>query len=97
MCVVSLIWVWHYDSELFQMMHLKTKDLVVLKFRKNNVFSQNDKILPEKFNVQVGTKRYMAPELISNKLNPKDFSQFKMADIYSMALVMWEVAIRVEV
>lgn len=58
---------------------------------------QNDKILPEKFNVQVGTKRYMAPELISNKLNPKDFSQFKMADIYSMALVMWEVAIRVEV
>uniref|UniRef100_A0A8R1DLU3 receptor protein serine/threonine kinase n=1 Tax=Caenorhabditis japonica TaxID=281687 RepID=A0A8R1DLU3_CAEJA len=58
---------------------------------------QNEKIVPEKFNVQVGTKRYMAPELLSNTLNPKDFSQFKMADIYSMALVMWEVARRVEV
>ncbi|CAI2344762.1 unnamed protein product [Caenorhabditis sp. 36 PRJEB53466] len=57
----------------------------------------NDKIIPDKFNVQVGTKRYMAPELLSNTLNPKDFSQFKMADIYSMALVMWEVARRVEV
>uniref|UniRef100_A0A1I7TTE6 receptor protein serine/threonine kinase n=1 Tax=Caenorhabditis tropicalis TaxID=1561998 RepID=A0A1I7TTE6_9PELO len=58
---------------------------------------QNETILPQKFNVQVGTKRYMAPELLSNTLNPNDFSQFKMADIYSMALVMWEVVIRVEV
>ncbi|CAL2032391.1 unnamed protein product [Caenorhabditis brenneri] len=58
---------------------------------------QNDTILPSKFNVQVGTKRYMAPELLSNTLNPNDFSQFKMADIYSMALVMWEVVFRVEV
>ncbi|KAF1766271.1 hypothetical protein GCK72_006227 [Caenorhabditis remanei] len=58
---------------------------------------QNDQILPQKFNIQVGTKRYMAPELLSNTLNPMDFSQFKMADIYSMALVMWEVVIRVEV
>ncbi|CAP23923.2 Protein CBR-SMA-6 [Caenorhabditis briggsae] len=58
---------------------------------------QNNEIIPQKYNVQVGTKRYMAPELLSNTLNPQDFSQFKMADIYSMALVMWEIVIRVEV
>ncbi|CAI5442199.1 unnamed protein product [Caenorhabditis angaria] len=54
------------------------------------------KILPEKFNVQVGTKRYMAPELLRKTLDPSEFAQFKMADIYSMSLVMWEVARRVE-
>ncbi|CAD6191977.1 unnamed protein product [Caenorhabditis auriculariae] len=57
---------------------------------------ENEGLLPEKVNVQVGTKRYMAPEVLSRTLNPNDFSQFKMADIYSFALVMWEIARRVE-
>ncbi|CAJ0944864.1 unnamed protein product, partial [Mesorhabditis belari] len=53
---------------------------------------ENNKIMPEKVNIQVGTKRYMAPELLSKELNINVFEEFKRADIYSFALVMWEIA-----
>ncbi|WKY06987.1 hypothetical protein Q1695_006850 [Nippostrongylus brasiliensis] len=55
-----------------------------------------DRLIPEKVNVQVGTKRYMAPEVIRKTLNPNFFAQFKMADMYSYALVLWEIARKVE-
>lgn len=55
-----------------------------------------DRLIPEKVNVQVGTKRYMAPEVIKKTLNPSFFAQFKMADMYSYALVLWEIARKVE-
>ncbi|VDK87752.1 unnamed protein product [Litomosoides sigmodontis] len=47
-------------------------------------------------NIQVGTKRYMAPELLDKSLNIKNFHHFKMADIYSFALVIWEILLRIE-
>ncbi|KAK6019414.1 activin types I and II receptor domain protein, partial [Ostertagia ostertagi] len=56
-----------------------------------------DRLIPEKVNVQVGTKRYMAPEVIRKTLDPNFFAQFKMADMYSYALVLWEIARKVEV
>lgn len=52
---------------------------------------------PPNPNIQVGTKRYMAPEVLDKTLNVKDFNSFKQADIYSYALVLWELARRVEV
>ncbi|KIH60373.1 kinase domain protein [Ancylostoma duodenale] len=55
-----------------------------------------DRLIPEKVNIQVGTKRYMAPEVIRKALNPNFFAQFKMADMYSYALVLWEIARKVE-
>lgn len=39
---------------------------------------------------KVGTKRYMAPELLSETMNYKDFESYKRADVYSFSLVMWE-------
>ncbi|VDM53920.1 unnamed protein product [Angiostrongylus costaricensis] len=56
-----------------------------------------DRLIPEKVNIQVGTKRYMAPEVIKKTLNPNFFAEFKMADMYSYALVLWEIARKVEV
>ncbi|CAG9535673.1 unnamed protein product [Cercopithifilaria johnstoni] len=47
-------------------------------------------------NIQVGTKRYMAPELLDKSLNVKNFHHFKMADIYSFALVIWEILRRIQ-
>uniref|UniRef100_A0A0N5AVC6 receptor protein serine/threonine kinase n=1 Tax=Syphacia muris TaxID=451379 RepID=A0A0N5AVC6_9BILA len=41
--------------------------------------------------IEVGTKRYMAPEILSGKLNPRCFYDFLMADIYSFSLVIWEI------
>lgn len=47
-------------------------------------------------NIQVGTKRYMAPEVLDKSLNVKNFHHFKMADIYSFALVIWEILRRIQ-
>ena len=43
---------------------------------------------------RVGTRRYMAPEVISNTLDTSNFTSYKMADMYSFGLVLWEIARR---
>uniref|UniRef100_A0A3P9P3G2 TGF-beta receptor type-2 n=1 Tax=Poecilia reticulata TaxID=8081 RepID=A0A3P9P3G2_POERE len=43
---------------------------------------------------QVGTARYMAPEVLEARLNLENIESFKQTDIYSMALVMWEMTSR---
>ncbi|KAK2844060.1 hypothetical protein Q5P01_010719 [Channa striata] len=45
---------------------------------------------------QVGTARYMAPEVLEARLNLENIESFKQTDIYSMALVLWEMASRCE-
>lgn len=45
---------------------------------------------------RVGTKRYLAPEIIDESISFKNFASYKMADIYSFGLVMWEIARRGE-
>ncbi|PAV62067.1 hypothetical protein WR25_11525 isoform C [Diploscapter pachys] len=57
---------------------------------------ENNRLIPEKVNAQVGTKRYMAPEVLCRMLNVNDFTQFKLADMYSFALVLWEIMMMIE-
>ncbi|XP_076823827.1 TGF-beta receptor type-1-like [Clavelina lepadiformis] len=45
-------------------------------------------------NNRVGTKRYMAPEVLDDTLNILHFDSFKRADIYSLGLVFWEITRR---
>lgn len=45
-------------------------------------------------NTRVGTRRYMAPEVLDETLDVTDFEAFKMADMYSLGLVLWEVCRR---
>lgn len=45
-------------------------------------------------NTRVGTRRYMAPEVLDESLNKFAFEAFKAADIYSFGLVLWEIARR---
>lgn len=45
-------------------------------------------------NTRVGTRRYMAPEVLDETLNPNQFDSFKLADIYSLGLVFWEMTRR---
>ena len=42
----------------------------------------------------VGTKRYLAPEILEESIAVKNFESFKRADIYSLGLVMWEIGRR---
>lgn len=45
-------------------------------------------------NHRVGTKRYMAPEILDETITGKSFESFRRADMYAFALVMWEVGRR---
>lgn len=45
-------------------------------------------------NTRVGTRRYMSPEALDESLDAKSFEAFKMADMYSFALVLWEICRR---
>ncbi|XP_044738565.1 bone morphogenetic protein receptor type-1B isoform X2 [Chrysoperla carnea] len=45
-------------------------------------------------NTRVGTRRYMAPEVLAETLNTSNFEAFKMADMYSFGLVLWEMTRR---
>lgn len=45
-------------------------------------------------NTRVGTRRYMAPEVLDETINTQNFDTFKKADMYSLSLVFWEMARR---
>uniref|UniRef100_A0A1B0GA96 receptor protein serine/threonine kinase n=1 Tax=Glossina morsitans morsitans TaxID=37546 RepID=A0A1B0GA96_GLOMM len=43
---------------------------------------------------RVGTKRYMAPEVLDESMNAQHFDSYKRADVYAFGLILWEVARR---
>jgi len=45
-------------------------------------------------NPRVGTKRYMAPEILDMSINTNIFESFCRVDVYSFALMMWETTRR---
>ena len=45
-------------------------------------------------NPKVGTKRYMAPEVLDEIMNPECFESYKRVDVYAFGLVLWEIARR---
>ncbi|KAK7074138.1 hypothetical protein SK128_019423 [Halocaridina rubra] len=45
-------------------------------------------------NPKVGTRRYMAPEVLNESISTSCFESLKMADMYSFGLVLWEIARR---
>lgn len=47
-----------------------------------------------KQNTRVGTRRYMAPEVLDGSLDVTSFEAFLKADIYSFGLVLWELSRR---
>lgn len=45
-------------------------------------------------NPKVGTKRYMAPEVLDDSIQMDCFESFKRVDIWAFGLVLWEIARR---
>merc|ERR1719361_2926145 len=45
-------------------------------------------------NSEVGTKRYLAPEMLDETIDKNRFDCWKMADVYSLGLVFWEMGRR---
>ncbi|XP_071044266.1 TGF-beta receptor type-1 [Parasteatoda tepidariorum] len=48
-------------------------------------------------NPRVGTKRYLAPEVLDETINTNHFDSFKRADIYAFGLVLWEIGRRCDI
>lgn len=49
---------------------------------------------PETEDRKIGTTRYMSPEVLTNTLDATKFESYKQSDIYSLALVLWEIISR---
>ena len=45
-------------------------------------------------NNRIGTKRYLAPEILNDVFNVLYFDSHKRADVYAMGLVFWEACRR---
>ena len=43
---------------------------------------------------KVGTKRYMAPEMLSETADMSQFDSFRRIDVYALGLVLWEIVRR---
>lgn len=54
-------------------------------------YSSANGIVDVPTNTRIGTRRYLAPEVLENKLNLMDFEAVKATDIYALGLVLWEI------
>ena len=43
---------------------------------------------------KVGTKRYLAPEILNDTIDMENFECFKQNDVYALGLVLWEICQR---
>uniref|UniRef100_A0A2K5RZH0 receptor protein serine/threonine kinase n=1 Tax=Cebus imitator TaxID=2715852 RepID=A0A2K5RZH0_CEBIM len=73
---------WFRETEIYQ----------TVLMRHENILDTNEVDVP--LNTRVGTKRYMAPEVLDESLNKNHFQPYIMADIYSFGLIIWEMARR---
>uniref|UniRef100_UPI00398E4AF8 activin receptor type-1-like n=1 Tax=Pristiophorus japonicus TaxID=55135 RepID=UPI00398E4AF8 len=58
------------------------------------IHSQNNDFLDIGNNPKVGTKRYMAPEVLDETIRTNSFESYKWTDIWAFGLVLWEIARR---
>lgn len=56
--------------------------------------SQNGDFLDIGNNPRVGTKRYMAPEVLDETIRTDSFESYKQTDIWAYGLVLWEITRR---
>lgn len=56
--------------------------------------SQNGDYLDIGHNPRVGTKRYMAPEVLDETIRTDSFESYKQTDVWAYGLVVWEICRR---
>lgn len=56
--------------------------------------SQSSDYLDIGNNPRVGTKRYMAPEVLDEQIRTDCFESYKWTDIWAFGLVLWEIVRR---
>ncbi|XP_029993591.1 serine/threonine-protein kinase receptor R3 isoform X2 [Sphaeramia orbicularis] len=61
------------------------------------IHSQSNDYLDVGNNPRVGTKRYMAPEVLDETIRVDVFESYKQTDIWALGLVFWEISRRTNV
>jgi len=52
---------------------------------------KNGNVTQNPATIRTGTKRYMAPEILSKTINYRSLLQFQNAEMYSLGLIFWEL------
>ena len=60
----------------------------------SNQLSSADELKLAAAQLKVGTRRCMAPEILDETINTEVFDSYRQADVYSFALVVWEISRR---
>lgn len=68
--------------------------LVFLSLGLAVIHSQSHGYLDVGNNPRVGTKRYMAPEVLDESIRMHIFESYKQTDIWALGLVFWEITRR---
>lgn len=84
----------HRDMKSKNILVKRDGSCVIADFGLSVLYQISTKEIDIAPNTRVGTKRYMAPEVLDETLNPNIFDSYKMADMYSFSLVLWEIARR---
>ncbi|XP_053900159.1 activin receptor type-1 isoform X3 [Malaclemys terrapin pileata] len=81
---------WFRETELYNTVLLRHENILGLAV----MHSQSTNQLDVGNNPRVGTKRYMAPEVLDETIQVDCFDSYKRVDIWAFGLVLWEVARR---
>ncbi len=82
----------HRDLKSKNMLVKNDDTLCIADFGLAVVYNSPKLSMPD--NLRQGTKRYMAPELLEETVNGKNFESFIRTDIYSFGIVLWEICSR---
>ena len=83
----SLCWIFHQPNCPNLVCVFAPSGLAVMHFQDTNELDVGN-------NPKVGTKRYMAPEVLDDSIQMDCFESFKRVDVWALGLVLWEVARR---
>ncbi|XP_072118074.1 activin receptor type-1-like isoform X2 [Mobula birostris] len=81
---------WFRETEIYNSVLLRNENILGLAV----MHSQCTNLLDVGNNPRVGTKRYMAPEVLDESMQVNLFDSYRRVDIWAFGLVLWEVARR---
>ncbi|XP_059499292.1 activin receptor type-1-like isoform X2 [Stegostoma tigrinum] len=84
----------HRDLKSRNILVKKNKQCCIADLGLAVIHSQNNDFLDIGNNPKVGTKRYMAPEVLDETIRTNSFESYKATDIWAFGLVLWEIARR---
>ncbi|XP_041036337.1 activin receptor type-1-like isoform X3 [Carcharodon carcharias] len=87
----------HRDLKSRNILVKKNKQCCIADLGLAVIHSQNNDFLDIGNNPKVGTKRYMAPEVLDETIRTNSFESYKSTDIWAFGLVLWEIARRTSI